>query len=70
MENDFDLQNREGFKINPQVWLCTLLAISGDKEKKEEVIQRVVQETGWPPEKVEKLISTTIKILVNQTHSN
>ncbi len=70
MKNDFDLQNREDFKINPQVWLCTLLAIAGDKEKKEEVIQRVAQESGWPLEKVEVLISTTIKILMNQTHSN
>ncbi len=70
MKNDFDLQNREDFRINPQVWLCTLLAIAGDKEKKEEVIQRVAQETGWSLEKVEVLISTTIKILMNQTHSN
>ncbi len=70
MKSDFDLQNREDFRINPQVWLCTLLAIAGDKEKKEEVIQRVAQETGWPLKKVEALISTTIKILMNQTHSN
>ncbi len=65
----FDLQNREDFKINPHVWLRTLLAIAGDKEKKEEVAQRVAQETGWPLEKVEALMSTTIKILMNQTHS-
>jgi hypothetical protein len=70
MENDFDLHNREGFTINPRVWLCTLLAITGDKKTKEEVVQRVARETGWPPEKVEMLMSTTIKILVDQTRSN
>ncbi len=70
MENEFDLQNKEGFKINPQVWLCTLLAIAGDKETKEEVVQRIAHESGWPPEKVEVLMSTTIKILMNQTRSN
>ncbi len=70
MENKFDLQNREEFKINPHVWLRTLLAIAGDKEKKAEVAQRVAQETGWPLEKVEGLMSTTIKILMSQTHSN
>ena len=70
MENDFDLQNRGDFKINPQVWLHTLLAIVGDKEKKGEIIQRVADETGCPPENVEALISTTIKILMNQNRSN
>ena len=70
MENNFDLENRENFRINPQVWLQTLLAIAGDKEQKEEVIQRVVSETGWPPEKVEVFISTTIKLLMDQTRSN
>ena len=70
MENDSDLQNRESFKINPQVWLHTLLAIAGDKEKKGEVIERVARETGCPPENVEALISTTIKILMNQNRSN
>ncbi len=71
MENNFDLQkNREDFRINPQVWLRTLLAIAGDKEKKEEVIQRIVQETGCPPEKVQVIFSTTINILMNQTRSN
>ena len=70
MENNFDLENRENFRINPQVWLQTLLAIAGDKEQKEEVIQRVASETGWPPEKVEVFISTTIKLLMDQTRSN
>ena len=70
MENKFDLQNREEFKINPHVWLRTLLAIAGDKEKREEVVQRIVQETGCPPEKVQMIFSTTINILMNQTRSN
>jgi hypothetical protein len=70
MENNFDLENKENFRINPQVWLQTLLAIAGDKEKKEEVVQRVARETGWPSEKVEVLISTTIKLLMDQNHSN
>ena len=70
MEDNFDLENRENFRINPQVWLQTLLAIAGDKEKRDEVIERVACETGWPPEKVEVLISTTIKLLMDQTRSN
>jgi hypothetical protein len=70
MENDFDLENRENFKINPEVWLHTLLAIAGDKEKKAEVVQKISQTTGFPPEKVNLIIATTISVLVNQTRAN
>ncbi len=70
MENDFDLENRKGFRINPQKWLHTLLAIAGDREKRDEVVQRVAHETGCPPENVEELMSQTIKILMDQTRSN
>ena len=72
MENDFDfeLEDRENFKINPWVWLQTLLAIVGDKEKKEEVVQRIMQNSGFSHEKVELIIRTTIGILINQTRAN
>jgi hypothetical protein len=70
MENDFDLENIESFKINPEVWLHTLLAIVGDKDRKVEVIERVAQKTGFTPEKVQVIIATTISVLINQTRAN
>lgn len=70
MENDLNLENKEQFRINPQVWLHTLLAIVGDKDKKAEAIQTVSQQTGCPPEQVEAIMATTIKILMDQTRSN
>jgi hypothetical protein len=74
MENDFDfdfdVEDRENFKINPEVWLRTLLAIIGDKEKKEKVVQRIMQKSGFSHEKVELIIKTTIGILINQTRAN
>jgi hypothetical protein len=73
MENDFDLENlenKENFKINPEVWLHTLLAIAGDKERKAEVVQRVARKTGFTPEKVNLIIATTISVLINQTRAN
>ncbi len=70
MENNFDLENRKNFRINPQVWLHTLLAIAGDREMNEEVIQRIAHETGCTPENIKVLMSKTIKILMNQTRSN
>jgi hypothetical protein len=72
MENDFDfdLEDRENFKINPEVWLHTLLAIMGDKEKKEEAVQQIVRKTGLSPEEAKLFIRTTIGILINQTRTN
>ena len=72
MENefDFDLEDRENFRINPEVWLHTLLAIAGDKEKKAEVVRKITQKTGFSSEQVELIITTTIGILANQTRAN
>jgi hypothetical protein len=70
MENDFDLQNLENFRINPTVWLHTLLAIAGDKDQKEKVIHIIAQKTGFPPEKIEMLMSIAISELINQTRTN
>lgn len=70
MKNEYDLQNIENFKINPQVWLETLLAIAGDKEKKTEVIQTIAKQSDLPVEQVEVIFATTIKILINDTRAN
>lgn len=72
MENDFDfdLEDRENFKINPELWLHTLLAIMGDKEKREQTIQRIMQNSGFSHEKVELIIRTTIGYLISQTRLN
>ena len=72
MENDFDfgLEDRENFKINPEVWLHTLLAIAGDKEKKAEAVRQMVEKTGFSPAEVQLIITTTIGILINQTRAN
>ncbi len=72
MENDFGfgLEDRENFRINPEVWLQTLLAIAGDKEKKASTVRQIVQNTGFSPEQVQLIIKTTISILINQTRAN
>jgi hypothetical protein len=72
MENDFDfgLEDRENFRINPDVWLHTLLAIAGDKVKKAELVRQMVQKTGFTPEQVQLIMTTTISVLINQTRAN
>jgi hypothetical protein len=70
MQNEYDLQNLEGFKINPHVWLQTLLAIAGDKDKKQEVIDLVAEQSGLPLETVEVIFGSAIKALLQETRSN
>jgi hypothetical protein len=70
MKNNYQLDDLENFKINPHVWLQTLLAIAGDKEKKAEVIDVISEKTGFTPEKVDLILSTTINVLVSETRSN
>ena len=70
MKNNFDLEDIENFKINPHIWLQTLLAIAGDREKKKEVVQTVSEQSGFPPERVEMILASTINILINDTRSN
>ena len=70
MKIEFQLDDVDNFKINPHVWLRTLLAIAGDKEKKDEVVQVISRETGFPTEKVEVILATTINVLVSETRSN
>ena len=70
MQNKYDLRNLENTKIDPHTWLQTLLAITGDRKMKEEVIQIVAEHSGFSPEQVEQLIGTTINILITDTRSN
>jgi hypothetical protein len=70
MENNFGLQDRQSFRINPHTWLRTLLAIVGDRERKADAVHKVSQKTGVPPEQIEVILATTIKILLQETRSN
>ena len=70
MENNFNLEDKEKFRINPHIWLQTLLAITGDKEKKQEMVQTVSEKTGFTPPQVEHILATTISQLINETRLN
>jgi hypothetical protein len=70
MRNEYELDDIENFKINPHVWLQTLLAIAGDRDRKAEAVQIVSEHTGFSPEKVEAILATTISVLLNDTRAN
>jgi hypothetical protein len=57
-------------EIDPELWLQALLAMTADKDRKEEIIQRISKKTGQIPENVEKILSTLINILANKARSN
>ena len=57
-------------EINREVWLNALLAMTGDKERKAELIRRISEKTGQPPEQVEKIIAASIDYLMGSARSN
>ena len=60
----------DDIEIEPEVWVQALLAITGDKDRKEELTRKISEKTGQTPEKVELIISATITYLSNKARSN
>jgi hypothetical protein len=60
----------DDIEIEPEVWVQALLAITGDKDRKEELVRKILEKTGQTPEKVELIISATITYLSNKARSN
>lgn len=44
--------------------------MTGDKERREDLIRKISETTGLVPEKVELIISATLTYLANKTRSN
>jgi len=57
-------------EIDTEVWLRTLLAISGDKERKAELIWKISEKTGQSPEQIEVILSATLTYLAGVSRSN
>ena len=64
------MESGEDNEIDVEVWLQFLLAVSGDKDRREELIRRISENTGQIHENVEKILSTLINILANRSRSN
>jgi hypothetical protein len=60
----------DDIEIEPEVWVQALLAITGDKDRKEELVRKISEKTRQTPEKVELIISATITYLSNKARSN
>jgi len=69
MQNDEDPAYDDDFEIDPDVCLQALLAMTGDKERREQLITRTAEKTGLPLEKVEVIIATSLDFLAKQSKS-
>jgi hypothetical protein len=69
MLNDDESWNDET-EIDPEVWLQALLAMTGDKERRADLIRKISEKTGQTPEKVELIISATMNYLSGKARSN
>lgn len=57
-------------EIDPEVWLQFMILFSGDEEKRKEMVNRIAQNTGFTPEKVETILKALMQTLVAMTRSN
>ena len=69
MQNDEEPWD-DDTEIDPEVWLQALLAMTGDKERREELVRKISEKTGQTPEHVELIISASINYMANKTRSN
>ena len=67
---DYDEPWDDDTVIDPEVWLEALLAMTGDKDRREELVRKISEKTGQIPEHVELIISASINYLANKSRSN
>lgn len=67
MDDDEPLSDENEFGIDPEQLLQSLLSLSGDDELRLDVVEKLAQRMGLPPEKADLLMRATIEYLKNQS---
>ena len=57
-------------EMDPEVWLHYLLIAGGDDQVRQELIERISQNSGVSPENVEQILRTLTQVLMNRTRQN
>ncbi|MBL8077558.1 MAG: hypothetical protein JNM55_06330 [Anaerolineales bacterium] len=70
MDDDEPLSDENEFGIDPEQLLQSLLSLSGDDELRLDVVEKLAQRMGLPPEKADLLMRATIEYLKNQSGSD
>ena len=69
MQNDDESWDDET-EIDPEVWMQALLAMTGDKDFKADLVRQISEKTGQTPEEVELIISAAMNYLAGKARSN
>jgi hypothetical protein len=67
---DIDESWDDDTTIDPEVWLRALLAMTGDKERREKLIRGMSEKTGQPPERMEVALSAIMSYLASKVRAN
>jgi hypothetical protein len=67
---DIDESWDDDTMIDPEVWLRVLLAMTGDKERREKLVQGMSEKTGQPPERMEVALSAIMSYLASKVRAN
>jgi hypothetical protein len=57
-------------EINPDLWVAAIVAMTGDPERQKRLVDRISTKTGLPPEKVEVILDSVLRVLMEKTRSN
>lgn len=70
MKDENPKQDKGDIEIDVDQWLFVIMAMTRDKESKEELIQKMCKQTGFSPEKVEKIIAALLQTLSERSRTN
>jgi len=70
MQNENPEHDNDDAEIDVDQWLFAIMALTGDKESKEDLIQKMSSKTGQPPEQVEKIIAALLQTLSEFSRTN
>ena len=62
--------DNEKREIDVELWLQILLALQGDPKERNRIVERISQNTGVTPEKVELILQSFLTTLVEAGRSN
>ena len=62
--------DNEEREIDVKLWLQILLALQGDPKERNRMVERISQNTGVTPEKVEIILQALLTTLVEAGRSN
>lgn len=70
MQNENPEHDNGDIEIDVDQWLFAIMALTQNKESKEELIQKMSSKTGLSPEKIEKVIEALLQTLSEHSRTN